>query len=422
VLVPALLCLPCLSLPSRASLLASACPACPACPARLCLLCLPPPSSALLLSSVAHALLRAASALVPTPGVPRDTNLSMSDRARWDLRGPVRTLHLHRTWRYSNRSAESNACELTESGDHSIVEFRPDGAITRHWHRNPDNSEITFTHVYDALGRLVSAQSESSHGPTHLQLYEYDSLGRLARFLSRDAGGSERTIETYSYHADGRKTKTHSVPRTEGHFGYAIEGSKASYCVPDAATVTTSYNQAGRPTELLFRDAAGTLLSRVDVLYDESGNLVEETQTHAVSPFAKFEQSLPPEQLEALRAVLAGPFTQRVHRHDARGNRIETISTMFGAVGKDRETLEYNEYGDPIAQTSEHESREYGFNETGQLDSRPGEEGRSEARFLYEHDAHGNWISKVVEGRHGDNPDFSVSSTERRTLTYFDPI
>lgn len=346
----------------------------------------------------------------------------MSDRARWDLRGPVRTLHLHRTWRYWKRSAESDACELTENGDQSIVDFRPDGAISRHWHRNPDNSEITFTHVYDAVGRLVSVQSESTHGPAHLQLYEYDSVGRLARYLSRDAGGVVHTIDTYAYDADGRKTKTHSVPRAEGHYGYTIEGSQASYCVPDAATVTTSYNQAGRPTAMLFHDAAGTLLSRVDVLYDASGNLIEETQTRAVSPFAKFEESLPPEQLEALRAVLSGPFTQRIHRHDAHGNRIETVSTMFGSVGKDRETLKYNQYGDPIAQTSDHESREYGLNETGQLDSRPGEESRSETRFLYEYDAHGNWIGKVVEGRHGDKADFSVSSIERRTLTYFHPI
>ena len=115
--------------------------------------------------------------------------------------------------------------------------------------------------------------------------------------------------------------------------------------------------------------------------------------------------------------------TQRKHRHDALGNRIETISSLFGSVGRDRETLEYNQYGDPIAQTSEDESLEYGFADEGApLETRPGEHHRSEARFVYEYDLHGNWLTKITESRHGDNPDFSVSSTERRTLTYFDPI
>jgi YD repeat-containing protein len=352
------------------------------------------------------------------PGVPRDTNLIMSDRARWDLRGPVRTVDVHRTWRYSRRSPESDACELTESGDHSVVEFNPDGAISRHWHRNPDNSEITSTHAYDPAGRLVSIQSE-----TYLSLYEYDQHGRLTRHLSRDADGQERTIDTYSYDDEGRQTKTHSAPQPEMHARYAVEGSQAFYSAHGAATLTTSYNHAGGPTQLLFHDAAGALLSHVEFLYDASGNLIEETQIQAVSPFAKFEENLPPVQLEALRAVLCGPFTQRKHRYDALGNRIETISSMFGSLGRDRETLEYNRYGDPIAQTSEHESLEYGFpDEGGPLESRPGEHHRSEARFVYEYDPHGNWLTKITESRHGDNPDFSVSSTERRTPTYFDPI
>jgi hypothetical protein len=346
----------------------------------------------------------------------------MSDRDRWDLRGTVRTIDIHRTWRYWKRSAESSTCELTESGDYSMVEFRPDGAMSRHWHQNPDGSETTETYAYDAAGRLISVQSECSTSPRFLRLYEYDELGRLARHLSRDAEGQEHVIDSYSYDADGRKTKTHSAPQLKMNYGYGVEGSKAFYSAPKAASIITCYNQADRPTELLFHDAASTLLSRVDFLYDASGNLIEETQTRAESPFAKLEDNLPPEQLEALRAVLSGPFTRRTHRHDALGQRIETISSMFGSVGKERETLAYNQYGDPIAVWSEHESREYGFNEAGQLDSRPGHQDHSEARFLYEYEPRGNWTRKITETRHGANPEFSVSSTERRSLTYFDPL
>jgi YD repeat-containing protein len=344
----------------------------------------------------------------------------MSDRDRWDLRGPVRTADIHRTWRYWKRgSEESDACELTESGDHSIVDFRPDGAISRHWHQNLDGSEVTDTHAYDAAGRLVSVQFESSTRPGGLRFYEYDQLGRLARLFSRDPDGNDRTFESYSYDAEGRKTKTYFADRT---INYGVDGSIAFYSAPNAATITTIYNQADRPTELLFHDAAGVLLSRVVFRYDESGNLTEETQTHLVSLFPDFQDKLPPAQLEIVRDLLSGPTSRRVHRYDALGRRIETLSSMFGSLGSGRETLDYNQYGDLIAQTAEDEEHDYGFNEEGQLASGPARKNCSEARFRYEYDTRGNWISQVIGSGSGDNQDFSPTSTERRTLTYFDPI
>ena len=45
---------------------------------------------------------------------------------------------------------------------------------------------------------------------------------------------------------------------------------------------------------------------------------------------------------------------------------------------------------------------------------------RSEARFRYDYDVRGNWVKKVVECRSGANQDFHVSSTEERTLAYYD--
>jgi hypothetical protein len=351
----------------------------------------------------------------------------MSDRDHWELRGPVRTADIHRTWRYWKRgSGESATCELTENGDHSIVEFRPDGALFRHWHRNPDGSEITETHEYDPAGRLASVQFEGSSGPTYLRRYEYDPLGRLARHLSRDPEGNERTLESYSCDAEGLKTKTYFVdlaaqlPNT--NYSWAVEGSKASYSAPNAAKLTTVYDQADRPRELLFHDANGALVSQVDFSYDESGNLIEEAQTLMVSPFPDLEEKLPLEQLEALRSLLSGYLSQRLHRYDALGHRIETLSSTFGSIGKRRETIEYNPYGDAIAETSEHESREHGFNEEGQTIERPASRQYSDARFLYEYDPRGNWTSKITEVRHDDNSDFSVTSTEQRTLIYFDPI
>jgi hypothetical protein len=99
-----------------------------------------------------------------------------------------------------------------------------------------------------------------------------------------------------------------------------------------------------------------------------------------------------------------------------------TNSSLFGQLANNRETMHYNQYGDLIAQTSEDENREYGFYDEGHLAERPSRQHRSEARFLYKYDSAGTWTSKVTETRSDENQNFSVASTERRTLTYFDPI
>jgi hypothetical protein len=346
----------------------------------------------------------------------------MSDRDHWELRGPVRTADIHRSWRYHKcNSGESSACELTENGDHSIVEFRLDGAISRHWHRNPDGSEITETHAYDPAGLLITVQFETSSGASFLQIYEYDSLGRLTRHLSHGSDGNERVLETYSYDTQGRKTKTHFAPQ-HTNYHYAVEGSKSFYSVPNATTNITNYNHADRPVELTFNDANGTLLSRVDFTYDESGNLTEEKQTMMVSPFPSLEEQLPPEQLAAVRDLLSGPTTRHLHSYDALGHRIETLRSLFGSLGSERVVMEYNGHGDLITQISDDKSREYGFDDQGQLVDRPGHQSHSETRFLYEYDSRGNWTSKIAEVRHDDHSDFSVSSTEHRAITYFAPL
>jgi YD repeat-containing protein len=351
----------------------------------------------------------------------------MSDRHHWELRGPVRSVDLQRTWRYwKSGSGESDTCELTENGDRSIVEFRPGGAISRRWRRNWDGSEWTTVHTYDDAGRLIGIRDESSSGQSHFQVCEYDHTGRLKRQLSRDSNGSQRVSESYSYDAEGRKTKMHfvdlSAQRPNTNYGWGVEGSKAFYSAPNTATLTTAYDHAGRPTTVLFHDAAGALVSQVVFLYDESGHLIEESQTHVASPFSSFEEQLNPAQREALRGLLTGPTSRRVHRYDALGRCAETHSSTFGRLGNHRETMDYNQHGDLIAHTSEDENRECGFDDQGHLADRPATQHRSEARFLYEYDAAGNWTSKVTEGRHGDNQDFTVTGTERRTLTYFDPI
>lgn len=351
----------------------------------------------------------------------------MTEREAWGLRGPVRACRLQRTW-YS-RQCGADACEIEERSDVTTLEFRANGSLARRWHHNPDASEWTATYEYNEGGRPTIVRTENRVGLVdHLQFYDYDTAGRLVRIFVRPPGGEDRISESYEYDAAGRKKKTFYVDvatqRPDTQYAWGVEGTDSSYSAPGATTLTTLYNEREQPTDLLFYDGAGHLLSRVEFRYDRDGNLIEEAQTNVV-------EMLPPEmltslnqaQLETVRALLgaAGEPVRRMHRYNEQGRRTETLSRM-GPLGGNSKTMAYNEHGDQIEEVFEHEERDYGIDDEGRLSDAPTRESasRSEARFRYDYDAHGNWVMKTVESRGGMDPDFTLSSVERRTLGYFE--
>ena len=349
----------------------------------------------------------------------------MTDRDGWKLRGPVRSCRLQRTW-YARRCG-ADACESDERNDVTNLEFRADGSLDRRSHHNPDGSEWTAIHEYDATSRLVWTRTEATTGPIEVKHYEYDAAGRLSRVLIGESG-RDRVSESYDYDATGRKKKTIHVDvaaqRPNTTYSWGVESSDAFYSAPGAAAVTTVYNVLDQPIELTFHDAAGQPLNRVEFVYDEAGHLVEEAQTRVADIFPpEIVTRMNPAQLATMRALVGGGSeTSRIlHQYDARGRRIETRSSMW-SLGQNRKTMAYNDHGDQIEEISEHDDREYNIDDEGRVSESPGNPAasRSEARFKYDYDAQGNWIEKVVEGRGGTAPEYSVSSIERRTLTYYD--
>ena len=352
------------------------------------------------------------------------TGKTMTIRDRWGLRGPVQSCRLERTW--FSRRCGADTCETEEHADMSNVEFRADGSLAREWHRNPDGSEWTTTFEYDRAGQLLNVRTENTSGLVGLQIYEYDAAGRSARLIARAKDGGERVAETYTYDTAGRKKKTLYVDLTMQdpniHTTWGVEGSDSSYSAPGAATLTTVYDEREHPTELLFHDVQGRLLSRVEFRYDEGGHLVEEAQSRAEEMLPReLVANLNAEQLATVRTLFGAtePIRQ-LHRYDEQGRRTETRSQM-GPLGGHRKTVAYNDHGDQIEEVFEHETREYGMDEQGRLSERPTKETvrRSEARFRYNYDTHGNWVEKVIEGRGGVDQEFIVSSIERRLLAYY---
>lgn len=348
----------------------------------------------------------------------------MTDRERWQLRGPVRSCRLERKW-YSRRCG-TDTCEVEERGDATTVDFRVDGKLSRRSHRNPDGSEWTSTYEYDDEGRLIQIGIETAGDVANLCLYEYDNAGRLLRVLDRNGAG-DRIAETYEYDTSGRKSKTLHVDmaaqRSDTQYSWSVEGTDSAYSAPGTANVTTVYNYRGQPARLTFRDLAGRKLSHVDFRYDDDGQLVEEAQTNSEEVLPpEISAALNPAQLQAVRGFFGadGESIRRTHTYDEQGRRIETRSNM-GPLGFDRKTVTFNEHGDPLVEVHEHEEREFGIDEEGRIADTPSRENvsRSEARFRYEYDSQGNWLSKTVESRYGSEDQLSLSAVEQRTITYF---
>ena len=216
----------------------------------------------------------------------------VTERDRWGLRGPVQSCRIERTW-YSGRCG-AELCETEERGDTTIIEFRADGSLARRRHHNPDGSVWTSTYEYNVAGQLATVRTEDAAGRVDFQRYEYDSAGRLMRIVAQAPDGSERIAESYEYDATGRKEKTFHVDlagqSSDTMYLWGVEGSDCGYSAPGAATLTTLHNTRDQPTEVLFSDKGGRILSRVEFMYDGMGHLVEEAQTMIID-------ALPPEVL-----------------------------------------------------------------------------------------------------------------------------
>jgi RHS Repeat len=354
----------------------------------------------------------------------RDTILSMTDRERWRLRGPVRSCRHERTWR---ACGPNGSCDLEERGDVALLEFSADGTLARHWHQNPDGSQFASVSEFDANGRITSTETQNANGPVTHRRYEYDDAGRLARIWSRTADAAEVLAERYEYHPGGH-TKTLHIDRDTQQddmtFAWGVEGTDTFFSASGAASLTTRYNERHQPVEVLFRDEDDDVLSRVVFTYDDMGNLIEEAQMRDLDGVpADLLSNVNPAQLHALRTMLgtAEAPNRRVHRYDERNRRIETRSTLYGPIGRDRKTMAYNDQGDVIADEWESDSREVDLTDDGQWQEKPGSASgdHSEARFTYEYDARGNWIVCTVKSRQDPNAEFAVSTTERRTLAYY---
>ena len=335
----------------------------------------------------------------------------MSDLRKWKVRGPVRTLRTEFAEWDLQREEWQPARYFT------LVTFHPDGRIAQSDHHNPDGSVARSKFLYDENSRLTESQfGTDPEAPSSTTLYFYDDAGRQARTVQMNSGSTPRDIEVFTYDSRGLKTKVCFLTIPEP-CSYGVEGTEFSYGASGATTMTVRYGETALPDEVLFLDARNSLVRRVSFERDAAGRLLkEELHFGEQSPWPELPDSAAAEAL----ASLFGPsqtLSSTTYAYDPSG-RVSERTTRMGSLSEDRDSFRYDDRGNTIEHTTEHEAHEVEIDEQGSPHSASEQSSRQHFRFEYRYDTFGNWTERVVWGRLEPNPDFQRSNIERREFTY----
>jgi hypothetical protein len=353
----------------------------------------------------------------------------MSDLARWELRGPVRTLR--------TQFAEWNP----ETADWSplktrfVATFRADGQLSEIEHHNPDGSVPREVRVYDDAGRLTEDQWWSNDVLTRRVVHTYDVGARSASAVTVDVDGTKHETERCQYDENGRKTKVVFLPVPEtsgatcatGSCGtmYGVEGTDVAYSAPGATTSTTIYDEHERPSEVVFHDASNALVSRVVFSRYQDGRVLSERMEFA-SPGGllgpAMDVNMPSDEraslMELLKAVFEDhTFSLATYAYDEKGHRVETVRRM-GTLSEERVTVRYDDFGNPVEEVRSDVNREMRMDDgVVKTEARPSH--IQHVRFEYQYDAHGNWTERIVSQRLEPHADERPSNIEQRTISYY---
>jgi hypothetical protein len=227
--------------------------------------------------------------------------------------------------------------------------------------------------------------------------------------------------DEFQYDEQGRTTRIRTVPPRPNQVGFTVmlasgmlEVTEAGGSLSADGSVTTRYNDDDQPIESLIHDAQGELLTQIVHNY-ANGLLVNETLVivrenleatrHLQKGFSEEEQRALLARRKALLGQLVGLRMERSYIYD--DDRVIRRLTQMGNFKQD-ETITYNEHGCRAGTVTI---------QSGSLE--PGEPilrvKRSEFRYLYQYDSHGNWTERTtINADHPGHP-----NTQRRTLSYY---
>ncbi len=300
-------------------------------------------------------------------------SLSLSDRERAELRGPVKTI-----------------------------------------------VDDLSTTVFDRDGKILEWRGSTSHGRSE-RTYFYGENGKLIRIT----GSNGDQVDEFRYDEQGRMTRIRHVParpeRGDGAFSIRVwfDAVSEGEILTDGGTVETTHNERGQPVEMRIVDDDEMLLFRIVHIYDANGRLGEERLISENPPFPKaFRDQIPSEQRAAVLAQMKMEF-ESIRQHTGLfGNAERTyvyndqgrVAERHMHMGSIREHLMWtlNDRGDMIELTSRTSAfhRELGGQPEPQLKKRS---------YFYEYDEYGNWTSRSETSEVGGR---TTTHTQVRNLTY----
>lgn len=259
-------------------------------------------------------------------------------------------------------------------------------------------------------------------------LYFYDEAGRHIRTASLRADGSQTDLETCTYDADGKQTKTRLLPMTAQDragsgatsIGYSIEGMDTMLGAPGAAT---PYVGGDQPARVILMDADHNPLHEMRFTRDASGNPLTVEMLMGESQFSDFASRISADHREAAAAVLKQIFGEAFSRtsftYDSQSRVIERTNSM-GTMHDERTTYRYvDDHHEPVEETTETRTREATVDGDAAIRYKADTISTQHNRFEYRYDTHGNWTEQIISYQNDPAADFQRSNIERRTITYY---
>ena len=202
------------------------------------------------------------------------------------------------------------AGELTQvvSPDATLeLEYTNTGLMKAVTHSGPSAPEWTVSYTYDAVGH-VTAVSDSLGGVT---TYAYDALGQLAEVKQNGEAVNPKAVEL-DYSEGGLLSEL----RRYGGDGTQLAGS--------TVLETDCGGCATRVTGLVHKDAAGEVLSAIQLVRDASGVVTELTDAEGTHSFVH----------DGRRALLSadhpgGAQPDEAYQYDGAGNRQTSVSAAY---------------------------------------------------------------------------------------------
>ena len=192
--------------------------------------------------------------------------------------------------------------------------FDPKGSVTEFVsYRNFGSGNYKTVYKYDSSYRLKKATDISlDNGEKSTCSYTYDSKGRLAKKVNKDAYSYSDTIR-YSYNSDGLRVKAKET---------VISGSNESH-----KSTSYKYNSKGRVTEIrTFDDWLGNV-EKYNYKYDSKGNTIKKTRrtSSGLDYAVVYEYDSAGRLVSEVRSEGDGSSEQTSYVYNSKGKLVKTI-------------------------------------------------------------------------------------------------